>query len=685
MSERLVASHPLLSTHKLLQQLDEQWEGDIYTPEKSYSPCGPFGVFRVKDLELKQPDLDTNTTNLPMSDGGGSTSPEDGDNTVPNPMRGDLYDLDAREPTLSPWMRAMIGSIGLGDMGDGLPEPLQQVSASPTIQERAGRDFGRATCDINGMLQEDTLSPITQGVIQSILGQASSNDMDNYTFPKQSTVSNRVEELGDINGLDIEADVNEYEQADSMGYDMSSARLELEVPGIPPHLSMVSNVQQAQLLVHAVPLISHYGISVITAMSPHKHDHTPWHILFVPQLKDCLATLTLGDHLDEGSLTMFYGALAVSAMSLGVIHQSTTWHDLADAYRRQGSLHAHSMVLDLYADAKTAQYKKPLMALLTMAQVSYFSGESAQTESFLLEAERLVRLRGLARKKSRQVRLLHHCYAYMRLFHESMIVIPAAIESSHRREVRAAVEWSSVASHNIDSLSFRLMEWEDLQEAMMAIKDQFLRENDLHIGIPGLHVTSMYPEIFGIPEDYLFLLSQVIRLGNEKDLAENAAASGNALELTEFLKRAKAIEKGINKLCPRPLPNHSPNPLVLPNILDGMKCALLIYFYRRIYDVNPSSLQANVVAVRDWLLSHDQANPDFLYGSFGLIWPAFIAACEAVGPVLQASFSQWFRSAERRSGMVSFRGMLSTAERVWQCRNNPDTEDVTWLDIVRKS
>ncbi|CAN8104349.1 unnamed protein product [Discula destructiva] len=450
--------------------------------------------------------------------------------------------------------------------------------------------------------------------------------------------------------------------------------------GVTSTIPSFMNAHQNPILVQAIPLLKHYGSSVIASISPFRHNNTPWHIMFLAQLKTCLASLTLREALDEAGLTTFYGSLAISALSLGMISQSQMWLDHSVQYQRQACTYARAVLRKPYIELDADEYKSALIALLTMAQMALFSGKQDQTEGFLLETEKLVRLRGLAKKKTRKMRLLHHCYVHMRLFHESIFVASGGAESSHRRDIRQAVESSGLSSSS-DNLSFRLLHWNDLLREMTVVKDQIEGENDLHIARPGLFPSTMYPEIFGIPETCFFFWSQIIRLGNEKDLAEQDTES-DPTPLRGFTNRAKAIERGINQLQDKALVRQEDDSRILTSLLDGMQSALRLYFYRRIYDVSSSMLQPIVISVRNWLFDYDQANPDFLHGSFGLMWPAFIAACEADGAELQSSFRLWFRNAARRSGLGCFSENARLVEQVWEARRGDNKDDVSWLDVV---
>ncbi|KAJ5240226.1 hypothetical protein N7468_004845 [Penicillium chermesinum] len=397
---------------------------------------------------------------------------------------------------------------------------------------------------------------------------------------------------------------------------------------------------------------------------------------------------TLGDVLNHASLGVFYGTLAISALSLGGVSKSDDWLSQARLYFQEAECHAKHMLLTAYDIPKPAKYKSMLMAILTMVQVSTFSGDRDQAEEYFLEAEKLIRLKGLRRRKSRKVRLLHHCYAFERMFHESIFINGA--NSSHRLNIRRAIESSGLAPCSVDGLSFRLSKWQNLQQEMMRVRDQEEGENDLHLERPGLCFATLYPEIFGIPEPWVQLLSLIIRLGTEKDTAEHE--SDSSLDLKDFISRAKALEDCINRLqkpkemtvC---LDTHQSfvDRDILDHMLEAMRNALAIYFYRRIYDLNASMLQDKVSTIRDCLLQCEYADSSVVHGSAGFIWPAFIAACEAEDSKVQASFSTWFELSARRSGLSCFDQTLSSIQQIWDEKQRGNGSSMTWLDLMKKA
>ncbi|KAE8143857.1 fungal-specific transcription factor domain-containing protein [Aspergillus pseudotamarii] len=519
------------------------------------------------------------------------------------------------------------------------------------------------------------LTPRTQRIIESIFGQ--SEQAPSTTSPDGGDM--------EMDHCRIEAVLNDAPLSSFQDFPMTSMTEEQQFPQYPqsadltqippPNPSFSLTTTSKAVPQDVMLLLKHYTTTVISLMTPVRHAKTPWHILFIPHAKTCLAALTLGEDLDNASLTAFYGTLAISAFSLGGLSQSQMWLVQGDAYRQQALKHARLMLRTAYDVPKVAKYKSMMIALLTIVYVSMFSVDRDQTEYFFLETERLIRLRGLKRKKSRKVRLLHHCYAFERFFYESTFT--GGMNSRQRHYFRRSIESSGLAQYSRDDLSFRLRGWENLDQEMMEVKSQEDGENDLHLERPGIFSATLYPEIFGVPEPWVLLLSLVIRLGREKDIAESHDLP-NPLTLKDFSSRAKAIERRINNL---ERPSQAQFDEHLNNMLDAMYHALSIYFYRRVYDMEASMLQQKVIAVRDCLWRC--ADPTVLHVSAGFMWAAFIAACEADDGELQKSFSKWFKDSAQRSGLSSFRETLAKIERIWRERCCGNGISATWLNSMR--
>ncbi|KAI1086796.1 hypothetical protein F5B19DRAFT_487230 [Rostrohypoxylon terebratum] len=420
----------------------------------------------------------------------------------------------------------------------------------------------------------------------------------------------------------------------------------------------------------AVFLLKHYTSHVVNFVTPFGHTKTPWHTLFIPHVKCCLAALTMGEDLSYASLTIFFGTLAISASSLGrkTQHQSSTWLERSRAYERRAREYCRATLQTAYDIPKSAKYKTILMALLTLVHLYSVTGRRRRVDFYFLEAEKFIRLRGLNRQKSRKVRLLHHCYAFQRVFYESLCICN---DTAHRHEVRRAIESSDSVIYSKDSPSFQVSRWRDLARDMLRSKSQDEGENDLHLERPGIWPATLYPEIYGVPEPLIYLLSCVIRLGKEKDsVAQGLAQPGS--NLAEFLGRAKDLENCIKRH--REQAGFSISPISftdvakadnLTNIISAVQNALAIYFYRRVYDVDSAMLRPMVANVLESLTRHQREGSGPAAGSLSLVWPAFIAACETEDATTQAAFSDWFETCSRDSGLDTFSVTLKTIREAW--------------------
>ena len=628
MSECLTSSVPPNRAFRLLSRIDAECEAAsaLHDFRVFYGPFGAFKLSHDQPVPAYEPLLVGSESISPLQD---------------------LIDIDndlTPDAPLSPWMQGLVD--------ESLQQPNAENAMIPSL------DVSNPPMTPSNV---DTLTmSMDQGRVQDIFDDM----MATNQFPLISTSSPRTQC----------SQSPPYAQSNQS---WSSANL-------CPTISMDTDKAALQ---DTAFLLKHYATTVISSLTPFRHSKTPWHVLFLPHAKNCLAALTLGESVDHAQACAFYGALAIGAFSLGVISQSQSFLEQAAACKEQAREHVRLMLTTTYKVPKVTKYKSILMALITMVQVSMLSGNRGQSECYLLETEKFIRLRGLNRKKSRKVRLLHHCYACMRFFHESTII--SGLHSRQRHHVREAVESSGMVIYSRDGLSFRLKDWNDLDREETVVKSQEEGENDLHLSEPGLFSATMYPEIYGIPEPWIFLLSQTIRLGNERDAAERGIREKTLL-LKDFLCRAKAIERRINNMegmipmvsacCNRePVDQH-----VVETILHGMQAALAIYFYRRVYDVDASILQRKVVSVRDWLFRCEHADRTMVFGYVGQIWPAFIAACEAEDHELQASFSTWFITSAQQSGLPCFTETLKDIECVWQEKRNCYGKSVTWVELMAK-
>lgn len=636
MSKEIVSSvRPSLALLNIYQ-IDEECENASNSRDIQISR-GPFGVFGL----TKQ------TETSPVSEELGTPSPTTLQQNInipfeePNAEAGPHDDIMASPPERS----------------------LSTKPSQPSVSYMTGRD-------------SPSQRPRTPSYLNSMEDwwlMNSFDDMNGWSDGMLQPDSYRIQELPEDISL---AELDTSPLPDATRHSPSSSALSvshvLNPPLSPPQSLSIPAAIDITVPYDAVFLLKHYSTTVLQSLTPFRHSKTPWHVLFLPHAKSCLAALTLGESLDDASLCAFYGTLALSANSLAVISNSQEWYEQFRQYKQRALYHVRMMLKTAYDIPKKAKYKSLLLALLTIVQISSVSRASDQKEYYFLEAEKLIRVKGLNRRKSRKVRLLHHCYTFERLQHET--TYPGTTQSPYRSLVRNAIETSGASVYSRDSLSFRPSEWANLDEAMTKVKDADVGENDLHLQTPGIWVATLYPEIFGVQEVYVLLLSLIICLGR----AKNDVNSTDNLGLREFMRRAKSIEKRIHQLKKLPdvlmaeYDQRASQPL-LEILCNATQQAIVIYLYRTLYDVDSSMLQSEVASIRDCLARYEDIDDGQGYGSVRLAWPAFIAAREAEDEGVRLAFLRWFNNNARRSGLRVFSDSQAELDIIWEEKRRNET------------
>lgn len=313
-------------------------------------------------------------------------------------------------------------------------------------------------------------------------------------------------------------------------------------------------------------------------------------------------------------------------------------------------------------------------------------GDSEQHRSSLVQAEKFISINGFkAFELSPKRRSLHHCYAYMRIMAETTCVMDNLSES---------LESIDLSTNSAPSFEFRLSPNITFSENILSmVKDPNIAQRDIHLAIPGRWNMTLFPKIYGVSESFLMLLSQVIRLANERDFSMSQAAGENTLNMKDFWTRAKALEKGIRILMASCTSGSSQGYEVESEIEIGnaraqaMYTALFIFFHRRIYELDALMLHQHVAAVRDSLLRIQIEEAGHNGNTATLIWPAFITACEAVDTESQAFFSSWFETCSTTTGLANVSIAKDIIQSIWNRRQEGDLDGFmwSWPDVLRAS
>jgi arginine metabolism regulation protein II len=311
-------------------------------------------------------------------------------------------------------------------------------------------------------------------------------------------------------------------------------------------------------------------------------------------------------------------------------------------------------------------------------------GDSEKRLFCLIQAEKFICINGFKQSTvSPKRRALHHCYAYMRIMAET---------TSIADDLSANIERTSISDEDPAYTDFRKCPNIAFSDNIMETeKDPRVAQRDLNLAIPGRWSLTLFPKMYGVAESFLMLMSQVIRLANERDRSLENGDDG-MLNLKDFWVRAKTLERGIQHLresCTS-MDSSAHDNEGSSQVGDGralaMYTALMIFFYRRIYDLDAALLQQEVDSVRDSLVRVRQDEAGYSEGNTAtLIWPAFIAACEAVSLESQHFFWSWFDSCLTTTGLVNASLAKQILETIWTKRREAGQYEkrCNWPDVLR--
>lgn len=205
----------------------------------------------------------------------------------------------------------------------------------------------------------------------------------------------------------------------------------------------------------------------------------------------------------------------------------------------------------------------------------------------------------------------------------------------------------------------------------------------------------LFSQVYGIPESLFSLISRITALANEL-AALRTTRPVNRLQFPNHLHElSSALEKEVcgwtNDLeqftTSNSLPAGDAMPdarVYMPHFISAIHGATIILFYRRIHDLNPLLLQSQVEMVINNLVRSETEKLNSAVVNTGIVWPGFIAAAEALGPLLQSRCENWLRECAKMGGMRNFELAADVARKVWDERARRCDTAFSWVDLVKE-
>ncbi|KFZ11167.1 hypothetical protein V502_07701 [Pseudogymnoascus sp. VKM F-4520 (FW-2644)] len=427
-------------------------------------------------------------------------------------------------------------------------------------------------------------------------------------------------------------------------------------------------------------LLDHYKNQAETSFSPLRVRKPPWSVLHLPSALSAFSELTLFKETSNAKAALLYAVLAVSAFHLDKVvasaGSSNYWWTVGEELRDRAKAQLQSCSYNELVGPGRSKYKEILMAILTMVTICVVNGQQNEARSYLLNAELLICTRGVTKQfKSRKVRMLHYIYLFLRVMEESTYIYPRTWRPLVTPDYTPLMRFPSIRTYSVGQGT-------DLDT---------ISAGNFEIGLIGESCEAqtsetLFEKIYGIPEAILSLISQTTSLANEILVL----GGDEACLPSDLARRSKVLENEICSWVPASVSDYEPNNnaipenrTIMPHLILGIHCSLVIYFYRRIRNIAPLLLQSYVQRTIEHLESNEQAKLDSSVINTGIVWPGFIAATEAISHELQERCERWLRECARQSGMRNFDTAADVAREVWKARKESGDMGVSWVTLIR--
>ncbi|KAI3394235.1 hypothetical protein diail_3010 [Diaporthe ilicicola] len=629
-----------------------------------------------------------------------------------NSVDGCLAELDRSKDR-----QVTVGPFGVLDLGQAEPRAGVAVGPQPVAQQ-TGPDLASD----NPFPEPDTTSPLSLDTLLGLDNTLQWGDL--FDVNPAYLFAADPDRLG-LGTQDLPGSTWNWPDPHQASMQMGGMEQRVQPPGSSQSDMTVSGVAPIVPLIQSPVMSDHDTLTPETAQFLLRHFRanlssitrtlptglkSPWEILNLALAVQTFADLTFFEAKESSHAAKanYYSVLSCAAYHVGATPATRSgssqphMENLASTTLKKAKHHMQMSLRTEVQGKSKAKYKDQLMAILMLTNHSIITGKEKDARCYLLDAERLLRLRGLAKRHiSRRVRLLHHVYTWMRIIGESTYVI-------HDYDSHGSSMERPALHTQLDLLHSGGSQQRVLQEPQDGRLDDFLRlqphasdsdleieelkehetgRRDIHLEDARESLDTLYPQIYGIPETWLSLVSQVTRLANLLDVVKSRPSS-SGFDLSNSLhKRAKLLEEMVCNFASRPpacaggdlsdeeaqrQAAHTGGPN--PHMLRALNAALEIFFYRRIRDLHPRILQGYVGDVIDSLKSFEMALASHKLEGPCPVWPLFIAGCEATRPKDREFFTELTRRGVEQFGISSFGTAGDIMSSVWKRRDSPVQE-----------
>ncbi|KAL4954702.1 fungal-specific transcription factor domain-containing protein [Aspergillus filifer] len=432
---------------------------------------------------------------------------------------------------------------------------------------------------------------------------------------------------------------------------------------------------------------------------------SPWEVVNMSAALHTLGSLTVvePDSVSLARQAHLYSILACSATDLamrsgGDISNApeSDWRMIAERYYEEAKIQMKGSLSHETAGPGKAKLKEQLMALFGMTEFAIFSGKDIDARHYLVDAERLLRLRLLPKPSvSRKLRILINVYCWLRIMSESTYVLHEyTLSNQHQQALNAFFQAQRSRDQDTRLDDFRHIQSSEHDLNIDEPKARRLDITDIHLQDSRHSDETLGRQVYGIPETWLSLLSQTTRLANVMEIMRGETDQANMLNSSihrDLEERASRLETVIHSFSARPIESDYPAEQASKYrlIMEAFNSALLVFFYRRVRRVHPAILRSEVDKI---ILASSQLHATLDEREtlgLGTLWPLFVAGCEAITRAQRDSILQLLEKAKLKSGLAPSERAKDIMSDVWKRQDGHSAVNrrdrlPTWMDVCKE-
>lgn len=547
----------------------------------------------------------------------------------------------------------------------------------------------------------------------------------NSTFPDKA---NEVDELfAPLDGTeqdqqqDIRPDPNLEPHPDPNSASNSDLFMSLTGPHINHFLSQDFNLGIPTNSQYFQPqsryLLNHYIKNVARVMTVVAHEKTAWKTIYFPRAISAIGELVGLGTCSNPRRSLLHALLSISSFHIASklppgSDQKLHYSQLGASLKNQALQSLHNC---LQSESLTSLKHKDIMtAMLSMVTIDVVSGEMKECRLHLQGCKHLVtKRRQSGRRISKKALVLHRISSFLCLLQDATTLNPTLMDDSviDNRKWDDFVEISELGLgspdaytrtfnnngniegfvEEVETKSSPESAPESLESLSYIQSESQLREywNQYSKNTP--HIETFYDSelvsthaMYCIPDSLTLLFSRTVKLSRQVCYMRWKRQKINKATVEKCNLLQKSLQEWGQWYNESRLPKEFTGDVrtAIDLHTSAFYYSLLIYHYTNVREINPASLQGFVRIVLDRLdsllaLNHDKANPLII----PLLFPAFIAACEALSPENQLAFNEFFNQLALQ-GLGTYFQARRVVEEVWK-RRSENRARAAWRYVLQ--